>query len=231
MNTISAENRKLNPTKALAACFVAGLVISAAALPAAAATLTFDGNICNGGNACVPTNPNTAFIDQTYGDISGQLDVIYDGSTNTSGLQSFKFWNTGYSGLTNIAYGASGPTAEIFLKPEAGFQVTLVGFDLGAWNKNRSSEVTVLAGAGNSLFSTGPITVSSSSPFHFSPGLTSADGFRIQFGSDTFNVAIDNIEFRVDALPAITAVPVPAALPLLLSGLVGLGLISRRRAA
>ena len=196
---------------------IGALTMVVFAMPVYAVVLDFDGNICNGGSPCTALSP----IDQTYGDISGKLDVIYDASISTTTPDNLFFWATGFSDLTNVAYGNDGATAEVFLNPSSGFQVTLNSFDLGAYNGNRVTQWTILDGLGTELASSGPITVSGTTATTVSPGLTSPTGFQIQWGPDAYNVAIDNIDF--------TVVPLPAALPLFLSALAGFGLMARRR--
>lgn len=181
-----------------------------AAAGAAATTLTFDGNACGGG--CNNGNP----ISQAYGDVTGQLDVTY--SAGTSVVQ---FWGTGYSGLTNVAYGGTG--AEIFLQPIGGATVTLLGLDLGSFGgASRNSQVTILAGDGTPLFSSGTVSVAVT-PVHFAFNLSHPSGIRVQFGPDSFNVAIDNIEFNL-----VAGVPEPGAGVLVAAGLGLIGLATRR---
>ena len=188
------------------------------------AILTFDGNICNGGGPCGNNLP----IDQSYGDIAGELDVIWDAGLASGGQTEFSFFGDDYSNLTNIGYGLNGQTAEIFLDPLPGWEVTLVGFDLGAWPQvSRISQVTVLTGGGSTLFTTGPnFVVLGVTGSAFNLGLTSGDGIRIQFGPDAFNVGIDNIEFTT---AQVSAVPVPAAVWLFGTALVGLLGFRRRQ--
>ncbi len=184
-------------------------------------TLTFDGNICSfgGTSSCL----NGRLIGQNYGDIEGQLDIIWDNWLAGVGSSNFSFWSTGYSGLENVGYGTGSATAEIFLSPAPGYQVTLQGFDLGAYpNTDRESQVTLLTGLGQELFSSGPITVLGSTPSEFNFGLTSDEGFRIQFGPEASNVGIDNLEYTV------TVVPLPAAAWLFGSGLLVLISIFRK---
>lgn len=66
------------------------LAFGMAAGAAQSATLDFSGNICGGGNACI----NGAKIDQSYGDIVGQVDVIYDGNRTTAALESLIYFST-----------------------------------------------------------------------------------------------------------------------------------------
>lgn len=207
-----------------------GMLGLALAIPAQANVLTFDGNICNGGSSC----GNGSFIDQSYGDVPGQVDVVYrnvagGGNPPPPGL---RFWTTDYNDLVNVAWtdgGDGAAIAEIFLSPEPGMQVTLNSFDLGAWpDTQRGSQYTIFDGAFNSLLSSGPLTIGifpGNLHNHFTPNLTSNNGIRIQWGPSAYNVGIDNVNFTVSPIQHST-VPEPAT-GLLLAG--GLGVLAVRR--
>jgi len=186
------------------------------------AMLTFDGSICTV-NPCGPGST----ISQSYGDVPGQIDVIYDGDISAPSLQGLQFWG-GPSGMTNVATGVGNPaTAEIFLQPVAGFQVMLLGFDLGVWGSSQLASYTLLTGSGDELDSWAG-TLSAGTPMHFDGLWTSADGIRIQFGPD-WNVAIDNIDFSVSADVGVAPVPLPAAIWMLGGALAGLYGLRRKR--
>ena len=110
-----------------------------ASTAAHANSLTFSGSICNGGQSC----NNSAPIDQSYGDVSGQVDVGYrvvndDGTTFLSYL---KYWGSGYSGLTpGFAWGAGDRFSEISFTPLNGFSVTIDSLRIGS---NGSADTTV----------------------------------------------------------------------------------------
>lgn len=195
----------------------------AAGASAITTTLTFDGDICEGGTAC----GNYALIDDSYGDIAGVVDIQYDRRTDQEGEPRLSFWDTAYSDLLNVAWGSdndSSGTAEIFIKPLDGNPVTLKSFDLGSWpNTDRSTQFTILDGNGNLLMSSGAITVLGAVHSHFDINLASVSGIRIQWGPAAYNVGIDNIAFEV------TAVPEPQEYALLLAGLGLVGWAARRR--
>ena len=193
------------------------------AAPASANVLDFSGNICSG--PCVVSS----FIDDTYGDIAGVVDVSYRNLLGNTSLTNLRYWSTDYNDLVDVAWtdgGDAGSRAEIYIQPLNGEAVTLNSFDLGAWvNTTRTSTYTILDGAMNILFESGSIAVGSPpnhSHYDFT-GLTSLDGIRIQWGPSAFNVGIDNINYTLAGTP----VPLPPTAALLGGCL--LALAGRRR--
>ena len=197
-----------------------GMVLSA---PVGAATLDFDGSICNGGMDC----SNGFSIDQSYGDMAG-VDVIYDGNPNDTTLNNFLFWGSQYSDLENIAYFADG--AQLTLDAADGYEVTLSSLDLGAWpNTDRNLGFSVMDLSSNStVFDTGLVTVSGQVRSSFSPNLTSSEGLKITFFGDFFNGGVDNIVYSASKIGTVNPVPLPAGVLLLGTALAGLGLKKRR---
>jgi hypothetical protein len=152
---------------------------------------------------------NGQAIPQSYGD-AGNVNVQYvsrsnPGNTSVSAGSLF-FWNTGYIGVTNVAYGNPN-TAEIFFQPIGSFSVQLVSFVLAPYLSARTTQwaaydanFNLLAGSAGTFALSGAQT--------FTPNQTSANGIRLQFGPDDFNVAIDNITFNL--IP--TGVPEPSTI-------------------
>lgn len=222
----------MNPTRPQSRgllMLAAAAMLGAAATPASAVVLTFDGNICESTGGVCTTNSQ---IREDYGDIPGVLDVQYRNLLGNTSVTKLRFWTTDYNDLVNVAWtdgGDGGSRAEIFLKPLNGSIVTLNGFDLGAWpDTQRTSTFTILDGDGNLLTdSGGNITIGIQpgnlhSSFDFSLlDISSASGIRIQWGPSAFNVGIDNIDFSM------SAIPLPAPAWLLGGGL--LTLVARRR--
>lgn len=197
-----------------------------AASPSGATVLTFDGNICNDvGGAC----GDGALLDQAYGDAVGvDVQTRYDSTGAADGPNALRFWGPSYSDLTNVAWGTpSANGASIFLAAVGGSSITLNSFSLGAWpNTDRGTSYSIFDGLGNTLFSSGPLTIDGTISSLFNVGLTSSTGLGIKFGPDSFNVGIDNIDFSV---AGIGAVPEPASWALMIAGFGLVGSAMRRR--
>ena len=206
-----------------AAALAAGLALSGFSA-AHADVLTFEGNICNGGAACT----NYAPIDQSYGDTAlVNVTTIYD--VVNAPAQAMEYWADFYSGMNDVAFG-SGGNAGLNIDPIAGYKVTLNGFDIGSWpNVDRYSSWRVFDGFGNLLGSSGidPILISGASPTHVG-SFYSTNGIHIEFGPDSYDVGIDNVDFTVSAIRG-GAVPEPATWAMLIVGMGGVGAMMRRR--
>lgn len=195
--------------------------VTVSATAAQAAVLTFDGNICYSGQACTNGQP----IDQSYGDIAGQVDVQYDYDIGVAGQSNLLFWDNNYSDLTNVAYGAYTSPSEIFFKALTGYSVTLSSLKIGAWLSDYTSNVTILDGLDNVLFNSGSITVNRFVSTAFTGSYSSVNGIKLRYGPYGYNVGLDNIEYSASA---ISPVPLPATALLLGGGLAGLFGLRRR---
>ena len=190
------------------------------------AVLDFSGNVCaTATGACT----NSASIAQTYGDVTGQLDIIYDYNiddlTPAGAMAAGLKYYTRYGDLVDVAFGGANDaagTAEIFFQPVDGYSVSVTGFALDPFlNREWLSQYSIRDGLGNLLFSSGQIRVG---PSHLDVvnSWTSSTGIRIQWGPSAFNVAIDNVNY------AVSPVPLPATGWLLLTA-VGAGTMRWRR--
>jgi hypothetical protein len=214
-NTPSVKMARL-----VAAVLAAGL---GSAGVANAAVLTFDAaEACMGG--CI----NSSLISQSYGD-TPLVDVAFDGDVNNLGLESMRFWAGGYSDLIGVAYfGLAFPSpkpAGVYLTPISGYEITLNSFDLGSFGGAHTTQLTLRGGDGSLISSTGFFLSNGAARNAFTPGLTRADGFRIEFGPDNFNIGIDNINYTVSQ---IGVVPEPATWALVILGVGAVGGMMRR---
>jgi hypothetical protein len=201
-------------------------VFSALALGANAATLDFSGTICSG-SAC----SNGSAIDQSYGDIAGEIDVRYDADRATGNLDNLFFWSTGYETLSGVAYGKlNGGGLSIALVAEDGFDVMLTGFDIAPYiNRVRDTAVQIIDLATNTILVNDTYTpLSVDGVTSYSGSWMSTEGLQINLGPDAWDVAIDNIQFA-SIEESLTPIPLPAGGLLLLSGLFGMAAFKRRR--
>ncbi|MBC2669147.1 PEPxxWA-CTERM sorting domain-containing protein [Novosphingobium piscinae] len=190
-----------------------------ATAPAQAAVLDFSGDIC-GVSATFESCGNGSVLNQGYGDIAGQLDVIYSGLFR---------WGSGYNGTTDVAYAGQNVAGEIFLSPLSGFSVTLNSLSLHSWlSANRNTSLVIRDGS-NTLLA-GPGALSFGTTYNSgSLNLTSTNGLKIQWGPDAFNVGIDNVAFTVQATQTNGAVPEPSTWAMMLVGFGAVGAALRRR--
>lgn len=206
---------------------LAVLAFATGAAQAATYTLDFAGDICGTGTgACA----NGSAIAQGYGDVAGQLDVIYDGNAAT-GQQPLLHWGTGYETLGHVAYAtASGTPFAIVFQAASGFEVAVEGFDIAPYaDRVRNSMVTVVAeGMASPLLETGLFEVSTDGVTHFPLGSVFASSVTLVLGPDAWDVGIGNIVYTLRETGGAAAIPLPATGVLLIGGLAALGARRRR---
>ncbi len=216
-----------------------GLALAAAAAPAqgAVTTLDFSGNICgaSGNGACSASS----IIGAAYGD-SPEIDVSYRSVYAATGVVDENFlrhWTVGYGDLRGIAFGGGGTTfSEIAFTPTAGYEVSLLGFDIATWQgAHPTVPVKILSGGGVTIFDS---TISTNTPLHNALAVNSAyfaDGIILRWGPNGYNVGVDNIRFDVRAIDSGggSAVPEPATWAMMIAGfgLAGGAIRTRRRLA
>lgn len=144
-----------------------------------------------------------------------------------SGGQTLQFWNGDYSGR-DAAWCASGMDCSLDLIVDSGFSVTLSSFGLGGYlNTDRNITWSVIDLFDNGIVaSANDAFVSGTTGLLNTLGVTSTVGFRILFGPDGYNGGLTEVSYTH---AAVQPVPVPAALPMMLLALGGLGLAARRR--
>lgn len=217
---------------------VLGATLALAVVNVSATVLTFEGTALG----------NTTPIPDEYGDrvidfgVAGE-NLIYGAAGGVTpnivvdylpaAPAPFSTWFGGYGDLQkalgHIFFNVPG---EVVLIPDAGFQVTLHGFDIGAFNTDYpDSRVRVLDSAGTVRFDSGVFTAlfkpNGVDVGHYSFPLnpiTSSLALRIEV-TEYGDLGLDNVHFSQ------SAVPLPAAAWLLGAALGGLGFMRRRHAA
>jgi hypothetical protein len=127
------------------------------------------------------------------------------------------WWGSGYSDLTEVAWGGptdTGVSAYFRMIPAAGYPLSLLSFDLGAWTRDFDTPVSVLDGMGGILETFGLTTIPLASATTFSGPWTSEKGVEIRWGAPWW-IAIDNITFSVTPIDGnggggIAPIPLPA---------------------
>jgi hypothetical protein len=198
------------------------------------------------GSAATAACGNSSLIPNSFGD-SADVDFSYrslssagGGQTATSGSGGGVggalpyYWNGAYSGQPGIwsGLGASSSAIEVRVDANPGFDLTSVTFNLGAWpNVDRSTNWAVYDTSGSTwslLSSANAVTVSGGTGLAIVlSGLSNVQGVALQFWNDAYNVGLTGVSGNT----SVSAVPVPAALPLLVSAIAGAGFVSRRRKA
>ena len=164
---------------------------------------------------------------------------------------SLNFWTTGYSDLGGAAWGGPNPSrGEIRIEAtDATDMVTLNSFDVGSWSGTQSVNWYAFDLAWNTV-GTGTGTVANAGTrLSFTPGVGATGGLIFQWGDNAWQVGLQNFAFTVGAAttpptvvsfsnpnpgpvnPRPSVIPLPAAAPLLLSGMALLGWVRTRRRA
>jgi len=203
--------------------FVISSLVALAALAtvsAHATVLTFDG-VPNG---TIGTTVNTGFGDRVT--VAGAGANLAGGATPNivlnfvpllSGNPNFEVYASGYSGLAS-ALGDNNFNVPGYIEfvPDAGWDVVLEGFDIGAWSSSSypNSQVRVVDATGATLFDSGVFTFPGNTVLSYlSTPIRSASALRLYI-SDLGDLGLDNVRFS----QAVSTVPEPSAWSLLLAG-------------
>lgn len=199
----------------LAAILLAGSFLSLAASAAQATTINFDGG------------SGVYELTDGYGGLNWSNMFALD-STNYSASG----YDAGVVSPDGVAFNSFANPASFSVA--AGSTFTFNNFFMtAAWNDNLN--VSVQGYLNGNLVNSSLITLLATAPKLFTFNWTGIDTVLLTsfggtphsgYSGDGVHFALDNLTVNV----AVSSVPVPAALPLLVTGIAGLGVLSRRRA-
>jgi len=212
----------------LAASVAAVLLVAAGRADAATVVLDFTKAPCS-------SSGSTCAVSQSYGDQKG-VDVTYRTVSKATGqsTSSAFYWSGKYGDLSEVLYAGTDARnfyGEVVLTAAAGYTLSLLDFDYASFGGGRTAAFEVFDLDGNLLNGFSGTTAATG---HKSASINTdyLDGVVLRWGPDSYNVAVDNIRFDLQA-PVVAGVPEPAAWTLMLLGFGGMGsaLRARRRPA
>lgn len=172
------------------------------------------------------------FIDPDYGDrvtsasdgigsyaiVAGAGDLFTPNVEVSYAAGEPRLWTTGYSDLTNVFFNDLDfeNAFEITFTANAGFEVGILEFDLGAFGGVTLPGVEILDGDDNVLWSAGSTVIDGATASSFNTGGVFAESLTLSvdltgLGGASDNIGIDNIRFAQT-----TAIPEPTSGALLL---------------
>lgn len=217
---------------------------------ASATTLTFDTN--------APPVSDFEILRQDYGDrvsgantdatgtgaaAAGSYSIGSEGTTENVVVDYVggpgadpSLWTTGYGDLSNVYFNDLDANGSIGIQftADAGFAVTLESFEMADYLSGGQtvSSIEVFDANNMSIWSLSDVFITGDNSSHIdfdNLGLTSSALFltiALDFGGASDEVGLDNVVFSQSV---VSAVPIPAALPLFGTGLAALGFLGWRK--
>ncbi len=152
------------------------------------------------------------------------LDFVPTGSTTP-----FSVYSSGYSGLVSaLGHTSFNVPGYVQFTPDAGWDVVLTSFDLGAWSSSSypNSRIQVVDTAGTVFFDSGVFTFPATTVLSYLPApIRSTLPLRLVV-QDFGDLGLDNVQFS-----QVATIPEPGTWAMWLAGAAVLGGLARRRGA
>ena len=198
------------------------------------------------GAAIIDFDGLTAYqpISDDYGDdLLPNVDVEYNVATSlgvnlsTPPSTDLRMYTSGYGDLDQAATHLGSVIGlvwdQITLTPDSGYSISLLSFDIAAWTSQypdgRDEWVRIIDEDGDVLWGSATLDqadrlfVTADGHTTFTPNVTHDGLIRLQFNYQNSKTAVDNLEITQ------SAVPIPGAVWLLGSGLIGIVGVRRKR--
>jgi hypothetical protein len=249
MKVINVPKRKPIMKVSVLLSIISLTILAVLAAPTHATVLTFDTGQTNGApidqnyGDNVDSATQGSFSYGTDGGFTPDVVVAYSGIRQDTGAETgIRYWQTGYGDLVNVIENEFDGNSKIIITftADAGFLVSLHSFDLANyWNYDGTvHNITIRDGSNNVLYTADDVSAPHGSPVPTHNSVSLPLGIQggqlimtldIRLGSlgvDSDGIGLDNIKFSQSVQ---SVVPLPGALLLFATGLLGLGAAGWRR--